>query len=100
MIINIIKRICLILLINERKKMRKIILLITMFLLTLWGSSLANEVNIFSARHYDSDVQLYEKFTAKTGIKVNVVSGKSKALEKPKRNNQALWPEEEEEHGR
>ncbi len=35
----------------------------------------ANEVNIFSARHYDSDVQLYEKFTAKTGIKVNVVSG-------------------------
>jgi iron(III) transport system substrate-binding protein len=38
------------------------------------------EVNIFSARHYDSDVQLYEKFTAKTGIKVNVVSGKDKAL--------------------
>ena len=36
----------------------------------------------FSARHYDSDVQLYEKFTAKTGIKVNVVSGKSGALEK------------------
>ena len=44
------------------------------------NSALANEVNIFSARHYDSDVQLYEKFTAKTGIKVNVVSGKDKAL--------------------
>ena len=41
------------------------------------GSLFANEVNIFSARHYDSDVQLYEKFTAKTGIKVNVVAGKS-----------------------
>ena len=40
------------------------------------------ENNIFSARHYDSDVQLYEKFTAKTGIKVNVVSGKDKALQK------------------
>jgi iron(III) transport system substrate-binding protein len=40
----------------------------------------AKEVNIFSARHYDSDVQLYEKFTAKTGIKVNVISGKDKAL--------------------
>ncbi len=39
-------------------------------------------VNVYSARHYDSDVQLYEKFTAKTGIKVNVVSGKSGALEK------------------
>ena len=44
--------------------------------------ALANEVNVFSARHYDSDIQLYEKFTGKTGIKVNVVSGKSKALEK------------------
>ena len=43
---------------------------------------LSAEVNVFSARHYDSDIQLYEKFTAKTGIKVNVVSGKSGALEK------------------
>ena len=48
----------------------------------MFGSSYANEVNIFSARHYDSDIQLYEKFTAKTGIKVNVVSGKDKALQK------------------
>jgi len=61
--------------------MKKIILLITIFF-TLFGISNANEVNIFSARHYDSDVQLYKKFTAKTGIKVNVVSGKSKVLEK------------------
>ena len=42
----------------------------------------AAEVNVFSARHYDSDIQLYEKFTSKTGIKVNVVSGKDKALQK------------------
>ena len=48
----------------------------------IFGTANANEVNIFSARHYDSDVQLYEKFTAKTGIKVNVVSGKDKALQK------------------
>ena len=61
--------------------MKKIILIISVFF-TLFGISNANEVNIFSARHYDSDVQLYGKFTAKTGIKVNVVSGKSKALEK------------------
>ena len=46
------------------------------------NSVFANEVNVFSARHYDSDVQLYEKFTTKTGIKVNVVSGKDKALQK------------------
>ena len=44
--------------------------------------AIANEVNVFSARHYDSDVQLYEKFTAKTGIKVNIISGKDKALQK------------------
>ncbi len=61
--------------------MRKIILLISVFF-TLVVNSYANEVNIFSARHYDSDVQLYEKFTKKTGIKVNVVSGKDKALQK------------------
>ena len=42
----------------------------------------ASEVNVFSARHYDSDIQLYEKFTAKTGIKVNIISGKDKALQK------------------
>ncbi len=61
--------------------MKKIILLISIFF-TLIGFSKADEVNIFSARHYDSDVQLYEKFTKKTGIKVNVVSGKDKALQK------------------
>ena len=61
--------------------MKKIIILISFFF-ALFGTSIANEVNVFSARHYDSDVRLYEKFTAKTGIKVNVVSGKSKALEK------------------
>ena len=43
---------------------------------------IANEVNIYTSRHYDSDIQLYEKFTAKTGIKVNIVSGKDKALQK------------------
>ena len=57
------------------KTMKKVILLI-IFLTSLIGNTYANEVNIFSARHYVSDIQLYEKFTAKTGIKVNVVSGK------------------------
>ncbi len=59
--------------------MKKLILIVG-FLTLLTNSLFANEVNIFSARHYDSDVQLYEKFTAKTGIQVNVVSGKDKAL--------------------
>ena len=62
--------------------MKKILILITTLITILSGVSFANEVNIFSARHYDSDVQLYNKFTAQTGIKVNVVSGKDKALQK------------------
>ena len=62
--------------------MKKTIIISYLFLVTFAGSLLANEINIFSARHYDSDVQLYKKFTVKTGIKVNVVSGKSGALEK------------------
>ena len=61
--------------------MKKIIFLISIFF-TLFEISNANEVNVFSARHYDSDIQLYEKFTAKTGIKVNIISGKDKALQK------------------
>jgi iron(III) transport system substrate-binding protein len=61
--------------------MKKIILLISIFFAFV-GTSNANEVNIFSSRHYDSDIQLYQKFTAKTGISVNVVSGKDKALTK------------------
>ncbi|MDA9233672.1 extracellular solute-binding protein [Candidatus Pelagibacter sp.] len=56
---------------------------IVAFLMTLFVNiAFAAEVNVFSARHYDSDIQLYEKFTAKTGIKVNVISGKDKALQK------------------
>jgi len=63
-------------------KLKVIIGLIAYFANFVFSLSYANEVNIFSARHYDSDVQLYEKFTNKTGIKVNVISGKSGALEK------------------
>ena len=60
----------------------KILSSIAIIFSLLLGSAFANEVNVYSARHYDSDVQLYQKFTAKTGIKVNVVSGKSGAIEK------------------
>jgi len=60
----------------------KKISIVTIFLSLIFNSVFANEVNVFSARHYDSDVQLYEKFTVETGIKVNVVSGKDKALQK------------------
>lgn len=48
-----------------------------------------NVVNLYSARHYESDKALYEQFTQKTGIKVNVVSGKAPELiERIKREGQ------------
>ena len=39
--------------------------------LALASGASAAEVNIYSARHYQSDDQLYENFTKQTGIKVN-----------------------------
>ena len=61
--------------------MTKIILII-LTLSFFKSMALANEVNVFSARHYDSDIQLYSKFTSQTGIKVNVIAGKDKSLQK------------------
>ncbi len=40
----------------------------------------SNEVNLYSGRHYDTDRRIYEAFTQATGVKVNLVEGKSDAL--------------------
>ena len=61
------------------KKITNFVLIISLFLSTF---AIANEVNIFNARHYKADAELYGKFTAATGIKVNLINGKSGALEK------------------
>ncbi|MGE7872557.1 Fe(3+) ABC transporter substrate-binding protein [Bacillus paramycoides] len=37
-------------------------------------------VNVYTARHYESDDKLFESFTADTGVKVNVVKGKAEEL--------------------
>jgi iron(III) transport system substrate-binding protein len=37
-------------------------------------------VNVYSARHYDSDAELFAKLTQESGIKVNVVEGKDDEL--------------------
>lgn len=37
-------------------------------------------LNVYSSRHYDVDKKLYDMFTQETGIKVNVVDGKSPEL--------------------
>ena len=61
------------------KKMTISALILSLFVSTF---AIANEVNIFNARHYTADAELYGKFTAATGIKVNLINGKSGALEK------------------
>ncbi|WP_282609770.1 Fe(3+) ABC transporter substrate-binding protein [Pelagibius sp. Alg239-R121] len=40
----------------------------------------AEEVNLYSSRHYSTDEALYENFTKATGIKVNRIEGKGDAL--------------------
>ena len=50
-------------------------------LFALFGNVLmTNEVNVYTSRHYDSDIALYEEFTKETGIKINIISGKGSAL--------------------
>jgi iron(III) transport system substrate-binding protein len=40
----------------------------------------AGEVNLYSSRHYDTDLALYEDFTKATGIKVNRIEADADAL--------------------
>ncbi len=51
---------------------------------SLFASSvvMANELNVFNSRHYKADGDLYSNFTNMTVIKVNLIKGKSGALEK------------------
>jgi iron(III) transport system substrate-binding protein len=44
------------------------------------GIAQTGVVNLYSARHYDTDNALYEGFTKKTGIKVNLVEAKAEEL--------------------
>ena len=61
--------------------MRKIGI-VSILALFISSFTIAAEVNVFNARHYKADAELYSKFTNKTGIKVNLINGKSGALEK------------------
>ena len=44
------------------------------------NSFAAGELNLYSARHYNTDEALYENFTKQTGIKINRIEGKGDAL--------------------
>lgn len=57
---------------------RRYLSLIALTILT--QSALGEEVNVYSARHYDTDMALYENFTKMTGINVNLIEGRSDSL--------------------
>lgn len=67
--------------INKFLLLALLIVPITLLFLTNTNEEVQNEeVNIYTSRHYDADNFLYEQFTKKTGIKVNIISGKGSAL--------------------
>ena len=44
------------------------------------GMAQTGEVNLYSSRHYNTDDKLYEEFTERTGIRVNLLEGKADEL--------------------
>jgi iron(III) transport system substrate-binding protein len=53
------------------------------------GESVGETVNVYSHRHYDVDRELYEEFTAQTGIEVNVVqAGADELIQRLKREGE------------
>ena len=58
----------------------KRILTILLLLVSFQTLDAQDVVNIYSARHYDTDDKLYEQFEEKTGIKVQIIEGSSDAL--------------------
>lgn len=44
------------------------------------ASASAAEINVYSSRHYDTDLSLYEQFTEQTGIAINLIEGGSDEL--------------------
>ena len=56
------------------------------------GPAAAEELNLYSARHYQTDEALYADFTAATGIEINRIEGKDDALIERIRNEGANSP--------
>jgi iron(III) transport system substrate-binding protein len=58
----------------------------------LGGAVSAQELNLYSSRHYDTDLALYEDFTKETGIKVNLIEGNADELIERIRSEGAASP--------
>ncbi|RLJ61440.1 Fe(3+) ABC transporter substrate-binding protein [Sulfurisoma sediminicola] len=61
-------------------------------LLGLAGAAQAQELNLYSARHYQTDEALYANFTKQTGIKINRIEAKEDELLERIRNEGAASP--------
>jgi len=61
-------------------KFKRFLPMLSLFLIVSAVPALANEVNIYSARQEVLIKPLLDKFTAETGIKVNLVAGNADAL--------------------
>ena len=67
--------------INKFLLLAVLVLPISLLILFMSDDQVENEeVNIYTSRHYDADDLLYEEFTKKTGIKVNIISGSGLSL--------------------
>lgn len=67
---------------SKVKKQKIYMISICLFIGLLYQPSIlaSKEVNVYSARHYDTDMALYEEFTRRTSIEVNLIEGGSDAL--------------------
>ena len=58
----------------------------------LHANAADNELNLYSARHYQTDEALYSNFTKQTGIKINRIEGKEEELLERIKNEGANSP--------
>lgn len=73
--------------------MKKQLLVIALALTTAFSATAQEKVlNLYSARHYQTDEKLYENFTRQTGIKINRIEGKEEELMERIRNEGANSP--------
>ncbi|MFM1759172.1 MAG: hypothetical protein RLY75_442 [Pseudomonadota bacterium] len=63
-----------------RKFLGNSVLLLSAFLVLPLHAQEAKELNLYSARHYQTDEALYSDFTKKTGIKINRIEADDNAL--------------------
>lgn len=73
--------------------MKKQLALVALAVLASFATQAQEKVlNLYSARHYQTDERLYENFTKQTGIKINRIDGKEDELMERIRNEGANSP--------